>query len=84
MAQTASISFPSPLIGMFGIFATLSLIQVVSPEANDKVFAFFQPALDWLARWLPLYAPPAPRRTSHPRQLPASLRWSRTPSRGSC
>lgn len=52
----ASIKFPSALAGMFGVFFLLCL---VGDKTADKVLGFYAPALDWIARWLPLFYVPA-------------------------
>lgn len=46
------ITFPSSLIGMFGVFALLCL---VGDKAAAKISNFFNPTLNWIARWLPLW-----------------------------
>ncbi|EIE23379.1 hypothetical protein COCSUDRAFT_15440, partial [Coccomyxa subellipsoidea C-169] len=55
---SASIKFPSPLIGMFIIIATLLALQEASQKTADRVQAFFNPALNWIQRWLPLFYVP--------------------------
>jgi putative effector of murein hydrolase LrgA (UPF0299 family) len=52
----AGIKFPSALAGMFGVFAVLCL---VGEKPAAKILAFFNPALDWIAKWLPLFYVPA-------------------------
>eukprot|EP00775_Hariotina_reticulata_P011013 gene11013-11167_t len=51
-----SIKFPSALAGMFGVFVLLCL---VGDSTANKVLALYQPALNWIARWLPLFYVPA-------------------------
>ncbi len=46
------ITFPSSLIGMFGVFVLLCL---VGDKAATKISSFFNPTLNWIARWLPLW-----------------------------
>lgn len=48
----AGIKFPSSLVGMFAI--TLGLI-VIGETTAAKIRSFFTPALDWIAKWLPLF-----------------------------
>lgn len=43
---------------MFFIIATLLALQEVSNGAADRVQAFFNPALNWIQRWLPLFYVP--------------------------
>lgn len=43
-------------MGMFGVVALLCL---VGDKAADKVLALYGPALNWIARWLPLFYVPA-------------------------
>jgi hypothetical protein len=52
----AGIKFPSALAGMFGVFAVLCL---VGDKNADKILRFFNPALSWIAKWLPLFYVPA-------------------------
>ncbi|KAG1671561.1 hypothetical protein FOA52_011284 [Chlamydomonas sp. UWO 241] len=53
---SASISFPSSLVGMFGIAV---MLMVVGEKAAAPVRAFFTPSLNWIAKWLPLFYVPA-------------------------
>lgn len=46
------------LAGMFGIIAALFAVSSQSQAAADKVLDFFQPALLWIQRWLPLFYVP--------------------------
>jgi putative effector of murein hydrolase LrgA (UPF0299 family) len=50
------IKFPSALAGMFGVFALLCL---VGDSTASKVMGMYAPALNWIARWLPLFYVPA-------------------------
>ena len=44
---------------MFGIIAVLVVLDLVSKPAAEKLYGFFNPALVWIARWLPVfYVPP--------------------------
>ena len=56
----AGLSFPAPLIGMAAIFTVLSALSASGNERlADSIVGAAKPALDWLARWLPLfYVPP--------------------------
>lgn len=50
------IKFPSALAGMFGVFA---LLCVVGDGTASKIMGMYAPALNWIARWLPLFYVPA-------------------------
>lgn len=43
---------------MFAIMGTLLALDRFSKEGADKVQAFFNPALNWIQRWLPLFYVP--------------------------
>eukprot|EP00879_Flechtneria_rotunda_P015351 GHRR01016047.1.p1 GENE.GHRR01016047.1~~GHRR01016047.1.p1 ORF type:complete len:495 (+),score=199.38 GHRR01016047.1:155-1639(+) len=51
-----SIKFPSALAGMFGAFA---LLCALGDKTAGKVMTMYTPALNWIARWLPLFYVPA-------------------------
>eukprot|EP00928_Gymnodinium_smaydae_P015386 TRINITY_DN15686_c0_g2_i1.p1 TRINITY_DN15686_c0_g2~~TRINITY_DN15686_c0_g2_i1.p1 ORF type:complete len:457 (+),score=33.96 TRINITY_DN15686_c0_g2_i1:75-1445(+) len=52
----AGITFPSSLIGMFMIFTVLTSLSASGlQEVADWIDFLFEPALVWLARWLPLF-----------------------------
>jgi len=51
-----AIKFPSALVGMFGVFG---LLCAVGDSTANKVLAFYGPALNWIARWLPIFYVPA-------------------------
>lgn len=51
-----AIKFPSALVGMFGVFG---LLCAVGDKTADKILAFYAPALNWIARWLPIFYVPA-------------------------
>lgn len=51
-----AIKFPSALVGMFGVFG---LLCVVGDNTANKILAFYGPALNWIARWLPIFYVPA-------------------------
>jgi hypothetical protein len=51
-----AIKFPSALVGMFGVFG---LLCAVGDNMANKVLAFYAPALNWIARWLPIFYVPA-------------------------
>ena len=44
--------------GMFMIMGTLLVLDKTSKKGADKVQAFFNPALNWVQRWLPLFYVP--------------------------
>ncbi|GFR50813.1 hypothetical protein Agub_g13088 [Astrephomene gubernaculifera] len=48
----AHITFPSALGGMFGIVAVL---MAVGESSASRVLSFYTPALNWIAKWLPLF-----------------------------
>jgi putative effector of murein hydrolase LrgA (UPF0299 family) len=50
------IKFPSALAGMFGVFA---LLCIVGDGTANKIMGMYAPALNWIARWLPLFYVPA-------------------------
>ncbi len=43
---------------MFIIIATLLALQEASQKTADRLQAFFNPALNWIQRWLPLFYVP--------------------------
>lgn len=51
-----AIKFPSALVGMFGVFG---LLCAVGDNTANKILAFYGPALNWIARWLPIFYVPA-------------------------
>lgn len=51
-----AIKFPSALVGMFGVFG---LLCGVGDNTANKILAFYSPALNWIARWLPIFYVPA-------------------------
>lgn len=51
-----AIKFPSALVGMFGVFG---LLCAVGDNMANKILAFYAPALNWIARWLPIFYVPA-------------------------
>lgn len=50
--KTAGITFPGPLIGMFGVVLAL---LAVGDQTAEKTLAWFGPSLQWIAKWLPLF-----------------------------
>lgn len=52
----ASITFPSPLVGMFTLVA---LLLIVGDDIASRIITFYGPALDWIAKWLPLFYVPS-------------------------
>ncbi|KAF4401776.1 hypothetical protein G4B88_000824 [Cannabis sativa] len=55
----ASIKFPSALFGMFCIFSVLVILDTIVPAAAATVMSFFEPALLFIQRWLPLFYVPS-------------------------
>ncbi|KAL8545943.1 hypothetical protein ACS0TY_005892 [Phlomoides rotata] len=55
----AAIKFPSALFGMFCIFTILMVLDSTVPDAAITLMNFFQPALLFIQRWLPLIYEPS-------------------------
>lgn len=55
----AAIKFPSALFGMFCIFSVLVILDVTSPGLATGLMEFFEPALLFIQRWLPLFYVPS-------------------------
>ncbi|KAK6782900.1 hypothetical protein RDI58_020696 [Solanum bulbocastanum] len=55
----AAIKFPSALFGMFCTFAVLTILDSVVPKAAEGLMNFFEPALLFIQRWLPLFYVPS-------------------------
>ncbi|KAE8724177.1 Plastidal glycolate/glycerate translocator 1 [Hibiscus syriacus] len=55
----AAIKFPSALFGMFCIFSVLVILDSTIPAAATSLMNFFEPALMFIQRWLPLFYVPA-------------------------
>ncbi|OMO93464.1 LrgB-like protein [Corchorus olitorius] len=55
----AAIKFPSALFGMFCIFSVLVILDTTIPAAAKGLMDFFEPALMFIQRWLPLFYVPA-------------------------
>lgn len=55
----AAIKFPSALFGMFCIFTILMVLDSTVPDAATTLMNFFQPALLFIQRWLPLFYVPS-------------------------
>lgn len=55
----AAIKFPSALFGMFCIFAVLVILDSTVPAAAKNLMNFFEPALLFIQRWLPLFYVPS-------------------------
>ncbi|KAK6137247.1 hypothetical protein DH2020_028994 [Rehmannia glutinosa] len=55
----AAIKFPSALFGMFCIFTILMVLDSTVPAAATSLMNFFQPALLFIQRWLPLFYVPS-------------------------
>ncbi|XP_030474451.1 plastidal glycolate/glycerate translocator 1, chloroplastic [Syzygium oleosum] len=54
----AAIKFPSALFGMFCIFSVLMVLDSTVPAAATSLMSFFEPALLFIQRWLPLFYVP--------------------------
>ncbi|XVE57344.1 hypothetical protein DITRI_Ditri04bG0083600 [Diplodiscus trichospermus] len=55
----AAVKFPSALFGMFCIFSVLVILDTTVPAAATSLMNFFEPALMFIQRWLPLFYVPA-------------------------
>lgn len=55
----AAIKFPSALFGMFCIFSILVILDSTVPAAATSLMNFFEPALLFIQRWLPLFYVPS-------------------------
>ncbi|XP_057416769.1 plastidal glycolate/glycerate translocator 1, chloroplastic isoform X2 [Lotus japonicus] len=55
----AAIKFPSALFGMFCIFSVLIILDSTVPAAAKALMNFFEPALLFIQRWLPLFYVPS-------------------------
>uniref|UniRef100_A0A2N9GYK0 Plastidal glycolate/glycerate translocator 1, chloroplastic n=1 Tax=Fagus sylvatica TaxID=28930 RepID=A0A2N9GYK0_FAGSY len=55
----AAIKFPSALFGMFCIFSILVVLDSTIPAAATGLMNFFEPALLFIQRWLPLFYVPS-------------------------
>lgn len=55
----ASIKFPSALFGMFCIFSILIILDSTVPAVATSLMNFFEPALLFIQRWLPLFYVPS-------------------------
>ncbi|KAH9687201.1 Plastidal glycolate/glycerate translocator 1 [Citrus sinensis] len=55
----AAIKFPSALFGMFCIFSILMILDSTIPDAATSLMSFFEPALLFIQRWLPLFYVPS-------------------------
>ncbi|KAF7829165.1 plastidal glycolate/glycerate translocator 1, chloroplastic [Senna tora] len=55
----AAIKFPSALFGMFCIFSVLIILDTIVPSAATALMNFFEPALLFIQRWLPLFYVPS-------------------------
>ena len=55
----AAIKFPSALFGMFCIFSVLVILDSTIPAVVKSVMDFFEPALLFIQRWLPLFYVPS-------------------------
>lgn len=57
--MAAAIKFPSALFGMFCIFSILIVLDATVPAVATSLMNFFQPALLFIQRWLPLFYVPS-------------------------
>lgn len=48
----------SCVAGMFIIISTLLALDRCSEDGADRLLTFFNPALNWIQRWLPLFYVP--------------------------
>lgn len=55
----AAIKFPSALFGMFCTFSILLVLDSTVPVAATALENFFEPALLFIQRWLPLFYVPS-------------------------
>ncbi|XP_061366083.1 plastidal glycolate/glycerate translocator 1, chloroplastic-like [Gastrolobium bilobum] len=55
----AAIKFPSALFGMFCIFSVLMILDSTVSSAATALMNFFEPALMFIQRWLPLFYVPS-------------------------
>lgn len=55
----AAIKFPSALFGMFCVFTILTVLDSTVPAAAKNLMNFFEPALLFIQRWLPLFYVPS-------------------------
>ena len=56
----AGVTFPSALIGMFGVLTVLLMTErVVGEEAANGMVRAVSPALSWIASWLPVFYVPS-------------------------
>ncbi|KAH9623138.1 hypothetical protein KSS87_006468 [Heliosperma pusillum] len=55
----ASIQFPSALFGMFCTFSILVILDSIVPSAASGLMNFFEPAILFIQRWLPLFYVPS-------------------------
>ncbi|GMQ04085.1 hypothetical protein CsSME_00049626 [Camellia sinensis var. sinensis] len=57
--MAAAIKFPSALFGMFCVFTILMVLDSTVPAAATSLMNFFEPALLFIQRWLPLFYVPS-------------------------
>ncbi|XP_052170880.1 plastidal glycolate/glycerate translocator 1, chloroplastic [Diospyros lotus] len=55
----AAIKFPSALVGMFCVFTVLTILDSTVPAAATSLMNFFEPAILFIQRWLPLFYVPS-------------------------
>ncbi|XP_031501513.1 plastidal glycolate/glycerate translocator 1, chloroplastic [Nymphaea colorata] len=56
---SAAIKFPSALFGMFCVFSILMVLDSVVSSAAAGLMSFFEPAILFIQRWLPLFYVPS-------------------------
>ena len=57
--EAAKIEFPSALLGMFCTFLVLIILDLTIPAIAEDLMSFFEPAVLFIHRWLPLFYVPS-------------------------
>lgn len=57
--EAAEIKFPSALSGMFCMFLVLIILNLSIPAIAEGLMSFFEPAVLFIHRWLPLFYVPS-------------------------
>ncbi|KAJ8426757.1 hypothetical protein Cgig2_029426 [Carnegiea gigantea] len=57
--EAAEIEFPSALFGMFCMFLVLIILDLLIPAIAVGLMSFFEPAVLFIHRWLPLFYVPS-------------------------
>ncbi|KAF9617409.1 hypothetical protein IFM89_036330 [Coptis chinensis] len=55
----AAINFPSALFAMFSVLSVLIILDLLIPPAATSLMNFFEPAVMFIQRWLPLFYVPS-------------------------